>query len=128
MLKKQLAEVAALAAQFTNSTPPAAAPTTRPTAATDFDEAFRSLVLEVAEIDPADYRPDADLREDLALDSLDLIELIMLCEKDFHMIIPDREWMKIRTVEELRTLVTARLAQPQLASCEAVAPASGQGQ
>ncbi len=127
MLKKQLAEVAALAAQFTNSTPPAAA-TTRPTAATDFDEAFRSLLLEVADVDLIDYSPDADLREDFALDSLDLIELIMLCEKDFHMIIPDQEWMKIRTVAELRSLVRARLAQPPLATHEAVAPASGQGQ
>lgn len=94
----------------------------------DFDEAFQAIVLEVAEIDLADYPPNADLREDLALDSLDLIELIMLCEKDFHVTIPDREWMQIRTVGELHRLVSARLPQPQVALAEGAAPASGLAQ
>lgn len=124
MLKKQLADVAALAAQFTNSATPAAA-TTRPNPLTDFDAAFRAVILDVTEIDPADYAPEANLRADLALDSLDLIELVMVCEKDFGVLVPDREWMKIETIAQLRELIMARLPQPQAASAEAAAPASG---
>jgi acyl carrier protein len=129
MLKKQLADVAALAAQLTNSAPSAATnpTTTRPNPVLDFDAAFRQVVLEIADADPMDYDPSADLREDLALDSLDLIEMIMVCEKEFRVLIPDREWMTIKTVGELYALVKRHLSQGQAKSAcaEVAAPASG---
>ena len=51
-------------------------------------------------VDETDVTPDASFREDLAADSLDLVELIMELEEHFGMEIPDEEAEKITTVEE----------------------------
>lgn len=45
------------------------------------------------------------LKNDLGLDSLDMVEVIMMCEKDFFTNLPDREWTKSETVLDLERLI-----------------------
>ena len=68
---------------------------------------LRRLVADHLGVSPEDLRPDVSLRDDLAVDSLDLVELVLALEGDLGIDIPDR------TIDEIRTygdLVRAALA------------------
>lgn len=71
-------------------------------------QAFREIVLEIAEVDPISYHPKAHFKSDLALDSLDLVELVMICEKDFQVSLADHEWVPLQTPGELLHLILQR--------------------
>ena len=109
MLKKSLADVAALAAQFTHSPASDQAQAERRNESASFEEGFRNVIIDMADIEPEEDTLEADLKEDLALDSLDMIEMVMICEKEFRISIADMEWMKVRTVGEMLELVKGRL-------------------
>lgn len=48
-----------------------------------------------------DYRNEESFQEDLGCDSLDMVDLIMECEKQFSISIPDDDVDKLRTVQDL---------------------------
>ncbi|MDX2286730.1 MAG: phosphopantetheine-binding protein [Bacteroidia bacterium] len=91
-----------------NMHPDTPAPAAAPYAGNLGDD-LKTILLEIAECDPALYRSDARIREDLMLDSLDMVELVMICERDFGLILPDREWLPVRTVGELEQLLRSKL-------------------
>ena len=68
-------------------------------------DAFRLIVLEIGEIIPESYRLDASFSSDFGMDSLDMVELIMICEKDFVIHLPDHEWTSLDTPAELLGLI-----------------------
>lgn len=49
--------------------------------------------------------PNMGLKDDLGLDSLDMVEIIMSCEKDFFTNLPDKEWAKCKTILELEQII-----------------------
>ena len=63
-------------------------------------EEIKAVIVEVLGVDPEKVTPEADLREDLAADSLDLVELIMAFEDKFGVEIPDEDAQQITTVGE----------------------------
>lgn len=58
----------------------------------------RDIIVEQLGVDPTDVTMEADFREDLEADSLDLVELIMAFEEEFGGEISDDEAQKIVTV------------------------------
>ena len=58
----------------------------------------RDIIVEQLGVDPTDVTMEADFRDDLEADSLDLVELIMEMEDRFEVKIPDEEAEKIGTV------------------------------
>jgi acyl carrier protein len=75
-------------------------------------ERVRKIMLEDLEmdIDPSKITPEARFREDLELDSLDLVELIMEFEKEFGSEISDEEAQRIETVGQAIEYLDARMA------------------
>ncbi|WNJ18834.1 acyl carrier protein [Pontibacter sp. G13] len=71
---------------------------------------IKSLVLEISGEAESHYQDEASLKDDLAMDSLDMVELVMLCERDFFILLPDHEWSHIQTVGELVELIRAKTA------------------
>ena len=53
----------------------------------------------------ADFRPESNLRSDLGLDSLDVVELLMELEKKYKIRIPDDELERVVTVQDVVNLV-----------------------
>jgi len=51
--------------------------------------------------------PSSRLKEDLGLDSLDMIELVMMIEKEFQVNLPDHQWKSVKNLEELEELVNS---------------------
>lgn len=58
----------------------------------------RDIIVEQLGVDPTDVTMEADFRDDLEADSLDLVELIMAFEEEFGGEISDDEAQKIVTV------------------------------
>ena len=50
---------------------------------------------------PSDYTENSRFVEDLGCDSLDKIELVMECEKEFNVAIPDDAVTDIHTISDL---------------------------
>lgn len=67
------------------------------------DEVFKkvkAIVVEQLGTDESEVTMDANFREDLEADSLDLVELIMAFEEEFGGEISDEEAQEITTVKE----------------------------
>lgn len=52
-----------------------------------------------------DYSEDTNLREDLGLDSLDIIDIIMSIERDLNISIPDSDITNLNTIGDLYKVV-----------------------
>ena len=52
-------------------------------------ETLKKLLAEELQIDPETITPDAELASDLGLNSIELADLVMLCEEKFDVTIGD---------------------------------------
>ncbi len=48
---------------------------------------------------------DLRLKEDIKLDSLDLVELVLECEEQFGIEIPEKKLYKVSTVNDIMSLI-----------------------
>ena len=55
---------------------------------------------------------DAHFTKDLGLDSLDTVDLMMQLEQEFNLVIPDQDYGKITTINQLLTYLEERLPMP----------------
>ena len=58
----------------------------------------KAIIVDKLSVDEAEVKPEASFANDLGADSLDTVELIMECEKEFKISIPDDQAEKISTV------------------------------
>jgi acyl carrier protein len=54
-----------------------------------------------------EFNGSSTLKEDLKLDSLNLVELIMECEEKFGFEIPEERLHAVSTVEDIQNLITS---------------------
>ncbi|MGI6208628.1 MAG: acyl carrier protein [Anaerolineae bacterium] len=69
----------------------------------DTFERVRRIIVDQLGVEPERVTMEANFRDDLEADSLDLVELIMAFEEEFGGEISDEEAEKIRTVGEAVT-------------------------
>lgn len=60
-----------------------------------------ATIVERFEIDPAVISPDANIRHTLQLDSMSVLEIIVLIKKQFGFIIPKRDLPRFVTFDDL---------------------------
>ena len=73
---------------------------------------IESKVIEIIKEQTSDdfsIETSSSLREDLELDSLDIVEISMTCEKDFGVTINDDEYDGISTVKDLVDIIDRKL-------------------
>ncbi|MEM7371234.1 MAG: acyl carrier protein [Bacteroidota bacterium] len=68
-------------------------------------DTLRSIIIDIAEIAPDSYDLQSNFKADLGLDSLDMVEMIMICEKDFLIHLPDHEWTHLASPGDLLHLI-----------------------
>jgi acyl carrier protein len=71
---------------------------------------IRELVSDQLGVDVEELARSASILEDLGADSLDVVELVMAIEEKFDIEIPDEAVEGMRTVGDLETYVTGRVA------------------
>lgn len=59
------------------------------------------LIADQAGIGENEIRGETNLQSDLELDSLDIMDLLLVLEEEFDMQIPDEELSKIQTVNDI---------------------------
>ena len=74
----------------------------------DTFERIKTIIVEQLGVDPGRVTLDANFRNDLEADSLDLVELIMAFEEEFGGEISDEEAQKITTVGEAVTYLESK--------------------
>jgi acyl carrier protein len=73
-------------------------------------EKLLAIMRENARIDPEALREEARLRDDLSMDSLDLVSVVNEVEHEFKIVIPDKEIEKLATVADVVEALWSRLA------------------
>ncbi len=72
------------------------------------EERVRKIVSDLLGVDEVKVTTDANFREDLEADSLDLVELIMAFETEFGGEISDEDAQRIETVGQAVAYIRAR--------------------
>jgi acyl carrier protein len=70
-----------------------------------------SFLADEFEVDPADIREDADLKQVLDLDSLDYIDLVVVIENNFHFKVKPEDLSGIRSFQDLYQYILSRVNQ-----------------
>lgn len=65
-----------------------------------FDELKNLLVSELS-VNPDDVTPDAELVSDLGINSIELTDLLLLCEEKFNIKLDDEDARKLLTVDDV---------------------------
>lgn len=61
---------------------------------------MRQIICEFVDMDPESITPETNIRTDLGLNSLELVNLAVEIEEEFEVEIPDREAMGLETVAD----------------------------
>ena len=86
----------------------------------------RRLVAEQLGVNVEELTPDVSLTDDLAADSLDLLELMLALEAEFGIVVSESALERVRTYGDLRITVHALLHQRDAAGARAgVTPLEG---
>ncbi|MBR2848016.1 MAG: acyl carrier protein [Clostridia bacterium] len=72
-----------------------------------FDK-VKNLLVEELSVNPEDITPTAELVNDLGVNSLELADLVLLCEEKFDIEITDDEIHKFVTVGDIVEFLTAK--------------------
>ncbi len=65
------------------------------------------------EVEPEVIVPEANLMETLELDSLDLVDLVVIIEKNFGFKVEAKDFVDIRTFEDFYNYVCNKLENPE---------------
>ncbi len=68
-------------------------------------EKLREIICDYANVEPEEITEETNIRRDLALDSLSLVNLAVAIEEEFDLEIPDRAVVGIETVADIITLI-----------------------
>jgi len=81
---------------------------------------IRQTLIEILEADTgekyADLADDANLREGLGLDSVDVVSIVSQVERRFHLRLSQQELEKLGTVADMLDLLESKFAAPPEAS------------
>ena len=71
------------------------------------------LISTAAGVEPQRVTDDARLEEDLGIDSLTLVEIVVVAEDRFGLVIPDDDWSRFQTVGDLVTHLAGTSVLPR---------------
>ncbi|CBL18342.1 MULTISPECIES: acyl carrier protein [Ruminococcus] len=75
-----------------------------------FDK-LKAIIVEQFDVDEALVTPEADMQEDLGIDSLDVVDLIVIISEEFDIEIPDEAVDNIKTVGDIVAYIDSQQAE-----------------
>lgn len=73
-------------------------------------EQINTLLADEFEVEQSEFTPDANLKDTLQLDSINLVDLIALVQMTYKITIPVEDLKKIQTFENLYDYIESHLA------------------
>jgi acyl carrier protein len=70
---------------------------------------IKAAIIKILCVDGSEITPDSTLKNDLGADSLDMVEIVMECEKRLAIVISDEQMDEIKTVADLERICTDNL-------------------
>lgn len=70
---------------------------------------INSVLAEEFEVDQSNFLPDALLMQTLDLDSLDLVDMVVLIEQNFGIIVKGSDFAAIKTFQDFYDFLESRL-------------------
>ncbi len=67
----------------------------------NIEEEIKQLVSEITEVPIEKLKPDADLINDLGIDSLKAIEIVAMIEKKYRIIVPENDIPKMKNLNKI---------------------------
>ena len=64
-------------------------------------EKLKALLVEELHVEPDDIKPESELANDLGINSLELADLILLCEEKFNVTIDDDDLHTFITINDV---------------------------
>ena len=74
-------------------------------------EKFKDILVEELSINAEDIKPEAELVNDLGINSLELADLVLLCEERFDITISDEDLHKFITVGDVVEFVSSKVSE-----------------
>ncbi len=71
----------------------------------------KTILIEELSVNPDDIRPEAELENDLGINSLELADLVFLCEERFGIQIDDDDIKKLITVSDVVDFLETMVAK-----------------
>lgn len=71
-------------------------------------ETLKSILVEELQLDPDEIKLDSELANDLGINSIELADLIMLCEDQFGIEIQDEDIHKFVTISDVVNYLEAQ--------------------
>jgi acyl carrier protein len=68
-----------------------------------------AIIVDFADIDWDEVKEDSNIKSILGVDSIDLLELAMIVEKEFDVLLPDCELSDAETVKDFEKVLTKAL-------------------
>jgi acyl carrier protein len=72
-------------------------------------DALKEVLVNRLKVEPEAIKPEADLFEDLGLDSIDLMTAVMAIEEQFGIEVPDSDLENVKTVEDAIGVLAAKV-------------------
>ena len=76
-------------------------------------ERVRNVLVEQLDLEPNQVTPQFPIAEQMAVDSLDLVEILLCFEEEFGISLSDEEARQMDTVQDMANLINQRLAEGQ---------------
>ena len=74
------------------------------------EEKVRNFLIEELEIEPDNIFPDAKLREDMGIDSLDFVDIVVIVEKNFGFKIKAEEMAGVDTFSKFCDYIEKKIS------------------
>ena len=75
----------------------------------EIEEKVRDFLIEDLEIDEENIYPEANLKEDVGIDSLDFVDIVVIVEKNFGFKIKPEEMAGVLTLEDFYNYIESRV-------------------
>lgn len=76
---------------------------------TELEEKVKNFLIEDLEIDEEKITPDARLKEDLGIDSLDFVDIVVIIERDFGFKIKPEEMVGVNTFSKFCDYIETKI-------------------
>lgn len=77
---------------------------------TEIEEKVKSFLIDDLEIEEENIFPEAQLKEDMGIDSLDYVDIVVIVEKNFGFKIKPQEMAEVKTLAQFYDYIESKIA------------------